>query len=107
MANRYEEIMTPKDWITIAQLTTGVIWGTGMLIVWRKNKSKPRMWPRMFGVGVTIYMLVLMLIGIILQTRPTSQLLDFIISNFFWSLFMGGIAYFGGHMAARRFEKKD
>jgi quinol-cytochrome oxidoreductase complex cytochrome b subunit len=99
--------MTPKNWITIAELITGAIWITAMLVIWRKNKSKPKMWSRIFGAGVTVYMLVLTLIGIIRPTRPISQLLDYTISNFFWSLFMGGIAYFGGHMVARRFEKKD
>ena len=99
--------MTLRDWSAIAQLTTGVIWGTGMLIIWRRNKSKPKTWPWIFGVGATVYMFVLSLLGSILPTRPMAQLLDYAISNFFWSFFIGVIAYFSGHMLARRFEKRD
>ncbi|MCI0610587.1 MAG: hypothetical protein L0Z71_16195 [Anaerolineae bacterium] len=98
--------MTPKDLITVRLLILGVVWGTGMLILWRRNKSKPEMWPRIFGVGTGVYGFVSLMLGSILF-RPISELVNYTITNFFWSLVLSIIAYFGGRRMARHFQDKN
>jgi len=92
--------MTIADLITAGQLILGVVWGVGMLILLRRNKSEPDMWPRIFGVGGGLFMFALSILGS-LEPRPTSEFVDYISSNFFWSVAIGIIAYFSGRILAR------
>ena len=96
--------MITKDLITAGQLILGVVWGVGMFILWRRNRSKPKVWPRIFGLGGGLYMFALSILGL-LGSRPTSEFVDYVTSNFFWSVAVGIIAYFSGRMLARRFGK--
>ena len=96
--------MITKDLITAGQLILGVVWGVGMFILWRRNRSKPKVWPRIFGLGGGLYMFALSILGL-LGPRPTSEFVDYVTSNFFWSVAVGIIAYFSGRMLARRFGK--
>jgi quinol-cytochrome oxidoreductase complex cytochrome b subunit len=93
------------DFISISQLILAVAWGTAMLIFLRRNKSNPKLWPRIFGIGAAIFMIILSVLGT-LKPKPVSELMDYIISNFFWSLVVGVIAYFSGRILVRRFGSK-
>jgi len=44
-----ENIMTWKDLITVFMLILGLFWGTGMLILLKRNKSKLETWPIFLG----------------------------------------------------------
>jgi len=46
--------METIDWI---ELIFGLVWGTVMLILWRQNKSNPKIWPPIFGIGGGTFML--------------------------------------------------
>ena len=91
--------MELKDWL---ELLIGVIWGAMMLVLWRRNKSKPKIWPRIFGIGGATYMLVLGEVESIFR-RPTSDVSYDLINNIPWSLAIGVVCYFSGHKLARRF----
>jgi hypothetical protein len=95
----------PRDFITISQLILGVIWGTAILIFLRRNQSKPKLWPRIFGIGTALFMIILSILGAF-EPKPISELVDYMISNIFWSLIVGVIAYFSGRILARRFGNK-
>jgi len=92
------------DWIA---LILGLIWLAIILTLWRRNKSNPKVWPRIFGIGGGVYTFVLFMIGSILK-RPTSEFVNYTITNFLWSLGMGIWVYFCGRILARRFpNEKD
>ena len=92
--------MTPEYLNTVSQLMLGVVWGTGILMLWKRNKSKPNMWPRMLGFGAGLYGLVSLMTGSILL-RPKSEFVDYAIENLFWSLAVGIVCYFSGRKLAR------
>jgi len=98
--------MKTIDLITMGQLILGVVWGTVMLILLRRNKSKPNMWPLIFGVGVGVLGFVLLMTGSILL-RPISEFIDYTITNFFWSLAGGIVGYFSGRRIARLMQDKN
>jgi hypothetical protein len=87
--------METIDWIA---LTLGLIWGTVMFILWRRNK--PKLWPRIFGIGAGVYMFVLLMTGSMLL-RPISEFVDYTITNFLLSLPAGIVAYFSARKIAR------
>lgn len=95
----------PADFIPVGQLILGVIWGVAILIILRRNRSKPKLWPPIFGVGGAVFMCMLSILGA-LQPKPMSELVDYMISNFFWALVVGVIACFSGRMLMRRFGNK-
>jgi len=97
--------MTPKDLITIVVLIFGLVWGTIMLILWRRRKTKPKTWPHLLGIGVGIYMLVSSMTASILL-RPISEFVNYTITNFILSLAIGAVSYFSGRMIARRAQDK-
>jgi hypothetical protein len=75
-----------------------------MLILLRRNKSKPNLWPRIFGVGGWAYGFVTLMIGSILLW-PKSETINYTIANFLWSLAGGIVCYFSGRIFVRRFGK--
>jgi len=91
--------MTTMDWIT---LSMGVIWGTIILILWKRNKSN--MWPRIFGIGGSVYLFVVSMTQSVLFW-PRSDFWEYTISNSLWSLAVGIVCYFSGRQLARRFPK--
>jgi hypothetical protein len=95
--------MALEDLITIGQLLIGVVWGTGILILWRRYKSRPDTWPRIFGIGGAIYMFVLSIVTSVLL-RPSSELVNYIAESIFWSFAVGIVAYFSGRVLATRFR---
>lgn len=97
--------MSSKDLISIGQLILGLVCGTGMLILLNRNKSSPKIWPRILGLGGALYLFVASMIGSVLL-RPVSEIVDYTISNFFWSIMLGIVSYFSGHILARRFGKQ-
>jgi hypothetical protein len=92
--------METIDWI---DLILGLICVAIMLILLRQNK--PKMWPRIFGIGGGMFMFVLSMIRSWLLW-PKSEFVDYIISNFLWSLAMGIWAYFCGRILVRRFSNE-
>jgi peptidoglycan/LPS O-acetylase OafA/YrhL len=97
--------MTPDGLNTICQLLLGVVWGTGMLILWRRYKSKPKLWPRILGIGIGLYGFVSLMTGSMLLW-PKSEFLNYTVENLFWSLAGGIVCYFGGRKLARDSETK-
>lgn len=92
--------MVPEDLNTLCQLLLGVVWGTGMLILWKRNKSRPKIWPRILGIGGGLYGFVSLMTGSMLLW-PKSEFLDYTIENLFWSLAGGIVLYFSGRKLAR------
>jgi hypothetical protein len=99
-----ENIMTWKDLITVFMLILGLFWGTGMLILLKRNKSKLETWPHIFGVGTGVYMFVASMTASIFL-RPISEFVDYTIENLFWTLALGIMGYFSGRKIARDSRK--
>jgi len=96
--------METIDWI---ELIIGLVFGTIMFILWRRNKSKPKMWPRIFGIWGGVYTFVLFMVGSMMR-RPIAEFINYTTENFLWSLGMGIWVYFCGRILARRFpNEKD
>jgi hypothetical protein len=92
--------VTPKDLLTIVVLALGLVWGTIMLILWKRRKTKPKTWPNLLGIGTGIYTFVaFMTFSIFL--RPISEFPNYTITNILWSLALGGIGYTSGRKIAR------
>lgn len=96
--------METIDWI---ELIIALVFLTIGLILWRRNKSKPKMWPRIFGIWGGVYTFVLFM-TISIMRRPTTELIDYMTENFLWSITLGMWTYFCGHILVRRFpNEKD
>ncbi len=94
------------DLITIVMLIVGLFLVIIMQILIKRGKLKPEMWPRVVGVGTGIFMFIGSMATCILL-RPISQIVDYTVESFFWSLALGVVAYFGGrNLANRRLDKK-
>jgi hypothetical protein len=93
--------MEPKD---LFELISGLIWGIGMLIIWNRNKSQPKIWPRIFGVGGGVYIFILLMIRSLLRGP---EFLHDIVVNLLFSLVFGTVCYFSGRELARRFGRKQ
>ena len=102
MEQRNEAIMESKD---LFELIFGLIWVTGMLILWSRYKSNPKMWPRFFGVGGGAFAFILMTIESILFW-PKSEFLHNTIAGFLLASAFGIMGYFSGHKLARIHDKK-
>ena len=94
--------METKD---LFELVFGLIGGIVMLVLWSRNKSRPKMWPRIFGVGGGVFTFMLMMTGSILFW-PKSEFLRNIIASFLMSLVFGMVGYFSGHKLVRMQDKK-
>jgi len=95
--------MKTIDWIP---LIIALVFGTIMLILWIRNKSKANMWPRIFGVWGGIYAFVLFMAVSIMQ-KPIAELFDYTTENFLWSLALGIWAHFCGRVLVRRMPAKE
>jgi hypothetical protein len=94
--------MESKD---LFELIFGLIWLTGMLILWNRYKSNPKMWPRFFGVGGSAFAVILMMIESILFW-PKSDFLRNTIAGFLLALAFGIMGYFSGRKLARMHDKQ-
>ena len=94
--------MKPIDFIP---LIIGLAWAIITITLLKRNNSKPVTWARILGIGIGVYMFVLLMTGSMLRA-PVSEFVDYTIANLFWSLPMGIIGYFTGRAYARRSEKK-
>jgi hypothetical protein len=89
--------MTPIDLITIAELIVGLFLVSTMVILFRLGKLKIATLPHILGVGAGIFGFVsLMMTSIFL--RPSSDLVDYTVTNFLLSLVGGILAYVSGRM---------
>lgn len=95
--------METIDWI---ELIIALVFLTIGLILWRRNKSKPKMWPCIFGIWGGVYTFVLFMTISIIR-RPTTELIDYTTENFVWSLGLGIWAYFCGRVLVRRMPAKE
>ena len=103
--NDNEDIMKPIDLITVLLLIPVIPLAVVVHILIRQGKFKPKAWPRALGIGGGVYMFVSSMATSILL-RPTSEFVDYTITNLFWSLAMGIVLYFTAGMLARRRENK-
>ena len=94
--------MEPIDLITIIGLIVGFFLVAVMYVLLKRRILKPKMLPRVLGIGVGLYAFVSMM-TISLLLRPVSEVVDYTIENFFWSLVLAIAAYFNGRELARRF----
>jgi len=93
--------MKQIDLISIVLLILALFLATVTQILIKRGKLKPEMWPRVFGLGAGAFMFLSSMIASILL-RPISEIVDYTVTNFFWSLAMGIVGYIGGRMFARR-----
>ncbi len=92
--------MKPIDLISIILLIPGLFLATAMYILIKRGKLKLVMWPRIFGISGGLYMFLSSMITSILL-RPASEIVEYTITNFIWSLALGIVGYFGGRMLVR------
>ena len=96
--------METMDWIG---LILGSVCLIIMLMLLKQNKSQPKVWPRIFGIGGGIFTFVLLMIGDWLL-RPRSEFVDYTNSNSLLSLAISIWVYFCGHILIRRLpNEKD
>jgi hypothetical protein len=93
--------MESKD---LFELIYGLIWAAGLIMLWIRNKSKPNLWPRIFGVGGGACIFILLMTENIMR-GPKSEILQDTIANLLLSLVFGVVCYFSGRELARRFGK--
>ena len=98
--------MTLKDLITIVVIIYGLVWGTIMLILWRRSRTKPKTWPGLLAIGIGVYLFVSSMTASLLL-RPISEFVDYTITNFILSFAVGVIGYFSGHKIARDAQDKN
>lgn len=94
--------MRPIDFIAP---TFALLWGIVTLILFRRNKLKPELWPRILGFAAGMYAFSSLMTARILR-EPISEFVDYAITNLFWSLPFGVIGYLTGREYARRRDKK-
>ncbi len=94
--------MKPIDFIA---LIFGLLWAIVTFILLKRNKSKPRAWPLILGIGIGLYVFVSATTASILL-RPISEFAKHLITSLFMSLAAGIVGYISGHMLARRRENK-
>ncbi len=96
--------MKPIDFIA---LIFGLLWAivTFILVRIKRNKSKLKTWPLIFGIGTGVYMFVSIMTASILL-RPRSEFVEHLATGLFLSLVVGIVGYISGHMLARRRENK-
>ncbi len=97
--------MKPIDLITVILLIPVIPLAVIVHILIRRGKFQPKMWPRALGIGGGVYMFVSSMATSMLL-RPTSEFVDYTVTNLFWSLAVGIVAYFTGRELARRIENK-
>ncbi len=83
----------------------GLFWGIVTYILLKQNKSKPELWPRIWGFGIGVYAFLSIMIDSILSLTK-SKFLDYTVANLLWSLPLGIIGYLTGRAYARRSENK-
>jgi hypothetical protein len=92
------------DLISIVMLIIGLFLAIIMYILIRRGNLKTETWPRVGGIGAGIFMFVGLMITSILL-RPISEIVNYTVTNLFWSLAFGIVAYFGGRKLARDRKK--
>ena len=91
--------MQLSDWITLG---LGLIWGITTYTLLKRKK--PQVWPLILAIGTGIYILVIsMMTSALLTPRP--EFSSYWKENLFWSLAIGMLAYYSGHVLAQRFPK--
>jgi hypothetical protein len=85
--------------------TFALFWGIVTLVLFRRNKSKPELWPRIFGFGAGMYAFSSLMTASILRD-PISEFVGYTITNVFLSLPSVIISYLAGRAYARRRENK-
>ena len=83
----------------------GLFWGFVIYILLKQNKSKLKLWPRILGLGAGMYAFLSLMTASILR-EPTSEFVDYTITNLILSLPFGIIGYLTGREYARRRENK-
>ena len=84
----------------------GLIWGTAIYVLLRRNKSKPELWPPISGFGIGTYAFLSLMTASMLSL-PKSEFLAYTVENLFWSLPLGIIGYVSGRAYARRIQDKN
>jgi hypothetical protein len=97
--------MSPIDLISIVLFILGLFLATVTHILIKRGKLKPETWPRVFGIGTGAFIFIGSMIGSILR-RPLSEIVDYTVTNFFWSLAFGIVGYIGGLSLERRLREK-
>jgi hypothetical protein len=84
----------------------GLVWGMVIYILFKQNKSKPELWPRIAGFGMGTYAFVSLMTASMLSL-PKSEFLAYAVENLFWSLPLGIIGYVSGRAYAHRIQDKN
>ena len=90
-----------EDLVTLIEFVIGLFLAIIMYFVIKKGKVKLEMWPRIVGIGGGIIAFVFMMI-MSMSLRPLSELVDYTITNFFWSLMLSIMSYLGCYMVVWR-----
>ena len=96
--------MKTIDLITILTIAYGILFVIVGLILFRRSRPKPKILPWLTGIGVGLYSFASLMTGSILQ-RPTTQIVDYTITDILLSLGFGVVGYIGGRRLANRFLK--
>ena len=89
----------------LVPLIFGLVWALVTFVLLKRNNSKPSTWAPILGIGIGVYIFVMLMTGSILR-KPISEFLDYTITNFSLALPLGIIGYFTGRGYARRRENK-
>jgi glycerol uptake facilitator-like aquaporin len=97
--------MTQKDLISTIQLILGLLLVTILLVLMRRVKIKPELWPPALGIGFGVYVFVALMIESII-VRPAADFGDYIFTNLLSAIGFGILGYVGGHILVRNAQKK-
>jgi hypothetical protein len=97
--------MTLINLINVVVVILGLFLATKIHFHIKRGKLIPETWPRLFGIGAGAVMFVQSMIGSILRV-PLSEIVEYTVSNFIWSLAFGIVVYIGGRTLARRVRDK-
>jgi hypothetical protein len=93
--------MATIDLLTVITLIYGLLFTAVGFIIYRRSQSKPKVFPRLIGIGAGLYLFVSLMTESMLE-RPITQIVDSLGSNIFLSLGFGIVGYISGRKLARR-----
>ena len=96
--------MTQKDLISTIQLILGLFLVIVLVVLMRRVKTRPEIWPPTLGIGFGVYAFVASMIeGIIVQ--PTADFGDHTITSLLSAIGFGILGYIGGHILVHNAKK--
>lgn len=89
------------DLITTVGLVIGLILTIVVFSLIRQSKLKPEMFPRVLGIGTTVYGFALLMTASLLL-RPLSDFINYTLTNYLLVAALGIVAYISGYIMKRR-----